>query len=241
MDAQKDQIAHHRATLTYESAPITEHQISQIEWFTSPKIKLVQVAQPKVKYMQDFKHVRQFFMDIQGNTLNMSQYLVQWNTGRLMETKIHKLKFLEYFEMFNPYIRSLYRDIMTAYGKYQKFPGYSQFGMETEAVQSLTEYLDNVSKFQIFVQDNSEDTEAIATMAKMLLNSAPGLDIKAANAIDMSLYNQFLQLLDWVESVEVLLNQVQPDAFKNLNVESELRSFIHSKSADILLTYKPAQ
>jgi hypothetical protein len=173
--------------------------------------------------------------------------LKRWNTARLMKKNMYKLWFLQNFSL-NPELRDTYLELRRyADAYYSEADG--MYGMRSHHVADLKEYLDGVSQFQQYVAQNPDDVEGIAMMAKQMLNPAEGTEIVDARAFDMEIYNRYLELVDCVEPVYVILNQI-PKLTGGTNrekhelwneLEQELRLYIQSKGAEVLLTYKTGQ
>jgi hypothetical protein len=209
---------------------------------TSDEVLTFMVAEDNVKYVRDFKHVRQFFMDLQGKTLTMSNVLRKWNTGRMVEEKLDTLHFLRNWAGINSEIHAMYTKIVEANKSYQTFSSSPKFGMTDQDKKGLLEYMDSVTKFQLFVEENKDSPALIASAAKAFLNPADGVEINDARALDTDLYRDYLNLVDWCAPVQVLLNEINwtnSRPFDRPEFEQELRSYVRSKGADILLNYKP--
>jgi hypothetical protein len=201
------------------------------------------VSEDNAKYFRDFKHIRQFFMDVKNNKLTMSEQLVQWNTARLMRRDLEKLRFLKCFHKFNPELTQWFHEAEALTRTYDTDKYIGRFGNREEFVKDLGNYLDRVGEFQDFVRKNQSDFEAITAMAKGMLNPADGIELTDARAVDFDRYDQFLEILDMVSPVYVMLNDMTslkggPMAI-SAEVEQEIRNYIVSKGAQSLLTYKP--
>lgn len=203
-----------------------------------PEVQLCMVAQSAEKYMRDFKHIRQFFMDVKNGVVTMSNVLRDWNTGRLLQENLDKLAFLEHWGKINPAIHYKYTRIKEKAGKYTAFIKSPRFGMEDADKKQLMDYMKAVTEFQFFVNEHSDNPELIAAAAKELLNPAEGVEIRDARAVNMTLYKEYEQLLDWVTPVQEMFNYLCDEAFQDLNFEPELRNYARSKGADILFTYQ---
>jgi hypothetical protein len=219
------------------------YELAQCRWFFSQNIKFIMVAKENVKYYRDFKQIRQFFMDVEHNTLTMSSQLVKWNTARLMQPLLSRLRFMQGFRI-NPELRAQYF-LMAGYvtNNYHEVSS-NVFGNRSGALEELKQYLDTVGLFQRFVQENPTDADGIAKMAQQLLNPEPGVTINDARAIDMPTYNRFMEMVDMANPVHILLNEVDPlieDNKMSVELEEEVRSYISHKGADILFNYKPNQ
>jgi hypothetical protein len=177
----------------------------------------------------------------------MSEHLRKWNTARLMKKNMYKLWFLQNFKL-NPELRDKYLELRRYMDCYFS-DATGMYGVREHHVEDLKQYLDAASTFQQYVAKNPEDTEGIAALAKQMLNPAEGTEIVDARALDLDVYNEFLELVDYVEPVQVLLNcmprltggskRETTELWDEL--EQELRLYIQSKGAEVLLTYKTGQ
>lgn len=180
-------------------------------FFQNDRIKLLQVSKENMKYYRDFKHIKQFFMDIHGKTLTMSDALIKWNTARLLHKRLHELRFLEGFDRFHRKYHTLYtalKNYTASYYREMEEHTDKFFGNSTQEYNSLTGYLDKVFDFQVYVTQNPGDTDGIATLAKKFFNPKEGVEIDNAVAIDMEIYNTFTELLDYAAPVKDLLNSI---------------------------------
>jgi hypothetical protein len=231
----------------YRELPDDPYTAQNLEHFTARNIKLIMVSKDNAKYYKDFKHIRQFFMDVTKGVLNMSEHLIKWNTARLLRPNLYKLKFLQNF--------SLNTDLQQEYLFLRKYcddyytKSDNTYGMRMHHVQDLQSYLDKAGEFQIYVSQNPDDKEGIAQMAQVLFNPDPDTLLHNARAIDLKVYNKYLELLDYAEPVHTLLGEVRVltgghdrqhcEVYAEL--EQELRLYIQSKGAEVLLTYKSDQ
>jgi Histidine kinase-, DNA gyrase B-, and HSP90-like ATPase len=173
-------------------------------FFDSPEIRIVKVAQSNTKMYRDFKHINRFFFDVQNNVVTMSNKLIQWNTARKLSIDLPKLLFLynypnqekrDGFRKLYQYFKAHYKGIANlASGNYQN--------ITAEAYDSLLKHTETVETFQFFVKE-CDDPIKIAEMAKELWGSDKITD---AAAIDMQIWNEFQELLEWSIPIRDMLN-----------------------------------
>lgn len=178
-------------------------------FFDNPTIKIFKVAESNSRYYRDFKHIRKFFMDVTNNKLTMSNVIIKWNTARKMKERFHKLDFMYNFDQFCTQRTELYKElseyISTNYRSIEKHLNSSSNAyLKPDTYEALIEHLNKVEQFQLFV-NNCTDTAEIATVAKEMWGNDK---INDAQAVDMELYAEFEELLDWAEPIFVLLNRL---------------------------------
>jgi hypothetical protein len=217
-------------------------KLNNSPFIRSKEIMAFMVNKEQVHNFNDYKHVREFFMHVQNNTLSMSDVLVKWYTARVISRHLDRLEFFNGFAQFNTYLHTTYTQLLHYKNSYHTEFAQGKYG--ARQVDELEQYLSNVQKFQLFVRDNSNDPVAVATMAKQMLNPAEGVEIKDARCLDINMYDRLMLLLDMSESVATMLNEIPAlTAAKHIlpELEVEIRGYIQSKNADILLTYKQDQ
>lgn len=219
-----------------------DHYMTFSPFLRSKEIMAFMISKEQVHNFKDYKHVREFFMHVQNNTLSMSEVLVRWHTAKVIREHLHKLAFLKGFGNFNGALKTAFLTLQNYADLYHAELNPGKYG--SRQVDELQQYLDNVQTFQLFVRDNSDDPVAIATMAKQMLNPAEGVEIKDARCIEIGMYDNLMLLLDMSEVVATMLNAI-PALTSNTSMspelEVEIRGYIQSKNADILLTYKRDQ
>lgn len=177
--------------------------------FDNSDIRIVKIAQNNTKMYRDFKHISRFFFDVQNNIVTMSNKLIQWNTARRMTDGIQSLAFLYNFSP-NPEKQDRFRRLYDYYKAHFKNIEVKNDAsiqvMSQEAFDSMLRHITIVETFQKFVA-TCDDPEQVATMAKNLWGSETITD---AAAIDMSIWNEFTDLLEWALPIQPFLNAI-PD------------------------------
>jgi hypothetical protein len=178
----------------------------------SPEVKLIKVAQNRVRYYQDFKHINQFFVEVnKSKVLTMSNSLIKWNTARYIHQYLPQLRFLTNFASFHPDNALQYKNLVTYHSRYyREVDGYAGKIKEIQQIEydSMIKHMDKVAELQFFVNDHANDPEAIAKLVKELFGE--GLDgaVSDGCAIDMNIRKIVHQLLDYAEPLHVMLNQM---------------------------------
>jgi len=175
-------------------------------FFDNPEIKIIKVAKTVNKLYRDFKHIKQFFLDIRNKTITMSNVLIKWNTARQIKPFLHKLHFLYNFP-FDPNKQNTFRALMEYVQENGKIiePGsHRYYSITPEAITDLEVHIEKVQNFQLFV-NQCQDPAKIAEVAKDLWGNE---SITDGQAIDLKLWNSFKELLDWAEPIQSLLNSI---------------------------------
>jgi hypothetical protein len=229
--------AHHGSFL-----PGKTHDDEHACWFYNKQIKLLQVAKENMKYYRDFKHIRQFYQDMQGTTLTMSPLLIKWNTARLIAPHMYKLKFLQNFHEFNVDKATKYRGLVDYIKLYHrplkdhcdKFAGNSKTDYK-----HLVTYLDKVFQFQQLVHEQTVEKDQLAQMAKEWFNPAEGIEIEDSKAVELGIYQTLLELVEYADPIYVMLNEVEALARENYQsnltptLKEEIRLYLQNKSVKL--------
>lgn len=203
-----------------------------------PRVKLIKVAQERRKFFLDFKPIQRFFLDIKGKTLTMSNALIRWNTARVMHEGIHKLEFLENFDVFHgahakayrglvSYIRNYYRELK------EHSVNERYYSLRDKGYDQLVMHCNKLTQFQLLVRTLKDKPEAIAQAAKELF--APETEITDGCAIDTAFYDTYMELLDYAVPIGTLLNEVGiltgiDHCSISEELEQEIRSYLASKN-----------
>lgn len=205
----------------------------------NPEVKLIKVAQNRVKYYRDFKHIRSFFFEVKNKTITMSNKLIKWNTARLIHQYMERLSFMDGFQRFheehyNTYVQlknyhdNHYREVGDYAGKIKDI-GQAEY-------EDMISHMDAVQELQVFVAENPDDHEAIVQLTKQLFGNGTEEQIKDGCAIDMNLRNKLLKLLDYVEPIHVMLNHMPILKYvqeMTEELELEIRNYLQYKKAGI--------
>lgn len=175
----------------------------------TPKVKLVKVSQDRVRYVKDFSHAHKFFMQVKGKTLTMSSALLKWNTARLLKEHILKLQFLNNFEIFHRRYYTWYKELKGyIQDHYRTFTASdSKVGLSEDNYKSMVNHCDKVFELQKFVRDHKNEPDLIAQVVKELFN--PEGEINDGAAVDMSMYDKLVEMLDWSMPVSTVLNEIK--------------------------------
>lgn len=191
-------------------------------FFERKDVKIFKIAFNNNKLYSDFKHIQKFFVDIQNSTITMSNVLVKWNTARQIKEKLHKLNFLykfpfnkqkqEQFHNLMQYVESNYKEIR----EHVAVGSRNLQSITSAAYTDLLAHLDKVQQFQMFVAQCDDPTQ-VAQLAKDIWNNP---NIKDGYALDMGIWQEFQELLDWAEPIQ-LMNEIP--ALTGLDPVTEIR------------------
>jgi hypothetical protein len=192
-------------------------------------VRLFKVSQANQKFYRDFKHITSFFKTIRNKTITMASALIRWNTARLLSEKFHELKFLNGFAEFSPTKAESYKKLHNYIEKYYRPIDQLKAAGAGEMAAPLISHLDKVAQFQLFVRQNPDDANSIAQLAKEMFNPETGVEIQDGKAIDLEIYDEFNDLLDWSANISPMLNIVG-------KLENQTASFTTAE-ADAIVAY----
>jgi hypothetical protein len=204
-----------------------------------PEVKLIKVAQNRVKYYRDFKHIQSFFADYNAKTktLTMSNKLIKWNTARYIHQYLPRLKFLNNFRAFDDYMWTTYHNLVKYHNQHYREVG-DHAGKIKEIGQveygEMISHMDKVAELQIFVAEHPSDSAAIVQMVKGLFGTEVENIVQDGCALDMNLRNLVHKLLDYAEPLYVMLNEMEIltncDDIMTQELEDEIRGYIKFKT-----------
>lgn len=210
------------------------------ETFGKPRVKLVKVAMDRVKFFLDFKPVQRFFMDIKNKTLTMSNALIRWNTGRIIEADLGKLRFLRNFAMFHPQYTKWYYELVEYASKYYRNladhkTDSKYFALKEQTYDDLVSHMDKVTRFQLFVRDNPTEADKIAELARTMFN--PSTEITDGLAVEVDKLDKLKELLDFASPIATLLNDLNALINSGTRIpqelETEIRFYIDTKGVKL--------
>lgn len=179
--------------------------------FITPKIKLIKIAQERRKYFLDFKPIQRFFLDIKNKVLTMSNALIRWNTARVMHEHFEKLRFLENYELFHykhcTTYRNLKKYVETNYREVGSIAsGNNYYGVKEKSYEDLINHCDKVMKLQLLVREHKSNPELIAKVVTDMFN--PEQEVIDGCAVDITLYDQLMELVEYAAPISTLLNEL---------------------------------
>jgi len=180
-----------------------------LQHFYDCQVMIVKVAQTNAKLFRDFRHIREFFIQIQNKTITMSNQLIKWNTARLIMERLGACAFLhnfpfheDYSEMYAElcqYVNKHYRDVKT----YTE--GGKHYGMSDATYNDMVGHLDKVHKFQQYVAQAPNDFEGIGMMAGQLFGNK---DLRDGMAVDPQMMAQLDEVLAFTQACGIMLNHI---------------------------------
>lgn len=175
--------------------------------FFDCSVRVVKVSQSNNKLYRDFKHITEFFLQIKDNSIIMSDSLIRWNTARIVFDALPDFSFLYNFEYFNPEVSTIYKEL-TDYvcSYYRKFTVSDKItGLGGTTYSDMIAHLDNVRKFQEFVQSGNNDAQSVSELARELFDNPTLTD---GTAVDPEIIRKLRVLQEYRLSCGDLLNYV---------------------------------
>jgi len=177
-------------------------------YFDSP-IKVIKVAQSNNILYRDFKKPQEFFITIKGKTITMSNLLIQWNTARIIRSKLVDSAFLYNFEQFNAKYSDMYRELCKYVDKHYREVAEHTNGALSNLTQvtynDLVGHLDNVQKFQEFVTNAQATPEGISELAKELFGNP---DLRDGMAVDPEIIRMMEEVHEYSVACGEMLNWI---------------------------------
>jgi transposase-like protein len=206
-------------------------------WLDNAELRVVKIAKSIKKHFKTGIHVRDFLFNIKDNKLSMHSSLVKWNTGRIISKHLYSLRFLVNFECFNKEMFDMYNEVYEYHHNVFSTPlnstPHKGYGMNRDTFDEFVVMADRMTELQLFIEDNSDDAEAIAAKSKNLFNTEVG----EVAGIEMDMYKKLTTLLDYAESISTLLNSLQPLYTKGAHIseelETEIKAYLTLKGAEI--------
>lgn len=188
----------------YNAEGLLDNDAHRSNTFVDRKdIKIFKTSISNNQHFKDFKPIREFFLNYKNNVITMSNLLVKWNTARLIKNRLHELDFLFNFT-FNPDRQKQgkkMRDYVDL--NYKEIEDHMSRGLQhltKDVYTSLISHMEKVKYFQMFV-DSCDDADKISELAKEMWKNPSVTD---GQAIDMELWKEFEELLDWASSIQIL-------------------------------------
>jgi len=177
-------------------------------FFDNQEIRLVKASQTNIRYLRDFRHIKEFFVRIHNNTITMSNILIKWNTARIIKENLSRCAFLYNFQQFNgdfsnlytelgQYVRSNYREVESLTG--------DKYGFSVQAYKDLINHLEKVRKFQDFITHNPDDKVTIANLAGELFGNK---QISDGQAVDLEMIIKLNAVVEYAIACGPLLNHI---------------------------------
>ena len=183
---------------------------------TSP-VRLLKLSADNSKYVRDFQHIQKFFAQNKNGCITMSNYLIRWNTSRLIIPRMHLLNFMQGFSQI-PELEDKYADYELVFNFVAPYRTLDRF--PEEHINKIISHLDKVAQFQKIVAEGASK-EIIADIATQMWGSA---EITDGCALDLKIIRIFEDLLDWSTSIRDLLNTSNVlSSSKDFNYSIEFR------------------
>ena len=164
----------------------------------------------------------------------MDNALVKWNTGRLINKELDKLKFFAGYKTVHSDITEIYEHLCDySHNNYRNLGSYESrhYGFNQVDHDALIDHLDKILEFQVFISEQEEiEDNRISEKAKQLFGNE---NIAEAACVDLHKINQLNMLLEYSEPIRELFNYILPltnevDTLQP-GTESEIREILEAK------------
>lgn len=155
----------------------------------------------------------------------MSNRLIRWNTGRLINRELYHLKFFSNYEMINKDLFDMYKHIEKY--AYDNYNGRASIRHNEELYDSLVQHLDNMIDFQNLV-DSQDPSINLAEEAKSRFDNK---HVRSTEALERQEIKRLNLLLEYSESVRNLFN----DSLSLTNYHEKMSTGLISEIEEVLL------
>jgi len=193
------------------------------------KVTIISIATQNEKYYKDLKksiYIKDLFkqIDVKNKIIAVDPLIIAYNTTRLINKEMDKLKFLSNYAMIDDDISE----------KYLKLYHYTitnrQAPYASKIEDELDMFLDKLVEFQLFVQEVEGNEKMVSKKSGELFGSDA---FKDSNVVDMEMYKLYTELLSYAEPLSTMLNQLKPltESTNNVNeeLELEIRNYVAHK------------
>ena len=160
------------------------------------------VAKENVKYFNlHATYVKEAIQKIEGTKISVMNQIKNYNTARLLKY-IKDSKDFEYLNIFDK-VDSLAFETYQSLKNYATANGFStsEWRNKTPGADSISEYLDNLAKFQLSLIELTDPVK-IAEKSQEFFNT-PNLD--SCDALNMEVYTMFKALEDYTDRLKTML------------------------------------
>jgi hypothetical protein len=230
----------------YTLLPISGYpQKACTSWGPEAKIHLLQISKENEAYFaHDWAHITKFFSSIDNGIITMDNQLITWNTARIVGKYINsKLKFLGNYQAIDSEMHNLYVEVKNYYTKY--FIDYEQLiaGGYVHATRdifdSLLLHMDKVAELHVLCDPAvAASPEEIRDHAVRLFPDDANADsVKGAVGIDLDIHAKLMQLLEYAQPINTMLNMnlklCNTNYTMTLEEELEVKQYIKFKTESI--------
>ena len=183
--------------------------------FFNDDFRLCSISKNNKRHFKEHSHIddlygKQELIKKDGKTLGlkiiMDSRIVKWNTARLLKSRMGDIRFFKNFKSIDEDKTELYNEIETYINKnYMERPEFRNTNAYKSFYDDFVSYLDNVEKFQNFVEDENNSSKDIAEKAKefALPNGTVG-----GISVDNEMLEKLNKLLNYANPVKTLFNHI---------------------------------
>jgi hypothetical protein len=170
---------------------------------------LFRISKGNKKHFKDHKHVDEFFERVENKIITMDSRLVKWQTAHRIHQHMEDLRFLANYRLFDAELRDIYWELKEYvhenYTNLSDWRAKNKFGMEQKSFEKLEARWEQLINFQLYVEENSDDTEAVAKKAKEMMLG----DVSDAKIIDLDIYAKLRRLVDYAAPIKHLFMHIE--------------------------------
>lgn len=213
IDDEKMQFA--AGILHKQLEPNTYNSLYDLKTFFTDDFRLCSISKSNKKHFKKHSHIDDLFGKQElikengkpvGLKIIMDNKIIRWNTARLLKERMGDIKFFNNF-------RGIDEDQTDAYNEIQNYisnnfmdrPEFRNTTAYDSFYSQFVSYLDNVEKFQDFVEDKNNTAEDISEKAKEF--ALPNGTIGGA-AVDSEMLQKLDDLLNYANPVKALFNHI---------------------------------
>lgn len=159
----------------------------------------------------------------------MDNKIIRWNTARLLKERMGDIKFFNNFRGIDEDQTDTYNEIQNYISNnFMDRPEFRNTTAYNSFYSQFVSYLDNVEKFQDFVEDKNNTAEDISEKAKEF--ALPNGTVGGA-AVDSEMLQKLDDLLNYANPVKALFNHIDVLNCDNYNynkpvISEELSMFL---------------
>jgi hypothetical protein len=208
-------------------------------WGEGANIHLLQISKDNEAYFaQDWAHITTFFSSIDNGIITMDNQLIKWNTARIVNNYVTtSLRFLHNYSAINSEISDTYKVVydyyIANYIDYKQLISNGYVHSTMAIFDSLLDHMNKVTELHVLCASGAEDA-AIGSKAMTLFPEDPNAgDIKGAVGVDLEIYAKLMQLVEYAEPINIMLNmnsKLCGNASLSMEEELEIKAYIKSKT-----------
>lgn len=183
--------------------------------FFTDEFRLCSISKSNKRHFKEHSHIddlygKQELIKKDGKTLGlkivMDDRIIKWNTARLLKERMGDICFFRNFKSIDEDKTAIYDEIMSYIkANFMESPEFRNTSSYKSFYNDFVSYLDNVEKFQNFVEDENNSNEDISEKAKEF--ALPNGTVGGAS-VDNEMLDKLNQLLNYANPVKALFNHI---------------------------------